>query len=86
MTTATIKSFEAMVDGSGAPAVISVGEHTFSCDCLGEVKITGIGTPSGWRSRGSKAVAVETARTAYRRLLDGLSPEWHAANRTMYAA
>jgi hypothetical protein len=85
-TTAAIKSFEAMVDGSGAPAVISVGEYTFACDYLGEVKIAGIGAPSAWRSRGSKAAAVEIARAAYRRLLDELSAEWHDANRSMYAS
>ncbi len=75
------ESFKTFVDASGAPAVIEVQGFFFSFDCLGGPTDPHLLNTTN-RSPSKRVVAL--AAWKYHQLLEGLTPEWHAANRAMY--
>lgn len=83
--TVTILDCVAYTDASGMPCAITVGRLLFACNLVGTVRVRLVGENS-YVSRRERLIATSMAERAYARLLDGMSPEWMAANRAMYAA
>lgn len=78
---AIVDTIEVFSDGSGAPAVVTVGNFRYACDFLGQSKLTLLGSKV---PRDHRRYA-DLAREAY---LDALfcatDEEWLQANRAMY--
>jgi len=83
---ATVDLVDVFADGSGAPAVVRVGEYTWAFDMLGETSCKLIGGPTGYRSRKSFAIAINKARSAYAMALGHeTDASWIERNAAMYA-
>ncbi len=77
-----VDSFKSFEDASGAPAVITVDGFTFAFDCLGAPTHAHLISRS---SRSPSKRVVSLAAFMYRKLVEGLTEEWRAANRAMYS-
>jgi hypothetical protein len=83
--TTTIRSFVAMSDASGAPAVIESGGLAWAFDMLGEMKCSRIWAGSGFVARGLVKASRAKAEAAYRaELARHTDATWRARNALWY--
>lgn len=79
-----VKSFDAFLDGSGAPAEIEVTGYTYAFDFVGRVSCNLIDCPAV-TSRMIHASTLRRARAAYETLVASLmSDAWRKLNNDMY--